>query len=147
VPALTAAQTSNAAGQDAYVRRGSYETMINLSKDIATDILYTRREKTGDVTTYNQLAAEGGLAPATNGISLLDVENMRERDRFNANYHARVKGLEPADASREAVALLGDKLQQGHRTNELLEQGNLLLASTLSLLVENKIQGLAGTLR
>jgi hypothetical protein len=147
VPALTAAQTSNAAGQDAYVRRGSYETMINLTKDVDTDILYTRREKIGDVTTYNQLAAEGGLAPATNGISLLDVENMRERDRFNANYHARVKGLEPADADREFAALLADIEQQDHRTNELLEQRQLLRSAVLALMAEPKMQAAAGTLR
>jgi hypothetical protein len=145
--ALTERQILGPIGREAYLSRGGAETKQNLSKDIATEILRTRREPTGDPTYYNQLAAESGLAPATTGVSQEDMDRMRFRDRFNAAYTSRVASLsDPTVLMREMIALQAESIQQGYRHNQLLEYSALLLGSLLSTLQEPKINALAGSL-
>lgn len=145
--ALTDRQVLGPGGRDAYLSRGGAETKQNLAKDIATEILRTRREPTGDANFYNQLAAEAGLATATAGVSQEDMDRMRYRDRFNTAYSNRIANLsDPTVLMREMIALQSESLQQGYRKNQLLEYNALLLGSLLSTLQEPKISTLAGSL-
>lgn len=144
---LTDAVFARQGGREAYLARGAAETRVNLAKDVATEILVTRREPTADARFYNGLAAEAGL-PAASAVSQEDMDRMRYRDRFNANYSARVAGLGGAEPLlRELIALTADKLQQGYRTNALLEQQNLLLGAVVSTLQEPKLELLSGSLK
>lgn len=145
--ALTERQVIRGGGREAYLLRGGAETKLNLSKDIATEILMTRREPTADSTYYNQLAAESGLAVATTGVSQEDMDRMRYRDRFNAAYSTRIANLsDPTVLSREMIALQADSIQQGYRQNQLLEYSVLLLSAVLATLQEPKMDALSGSL-
>lgn len=139
VPPLTARQVDAAVGRDLYLRRGGYETKINLAKDFATEVMVTRREPTGDATFYNSLAKDSGLPIASGGVSQEDMDRMRYRDRFTPQYHTRLAINDRAALLREVADLLTYRLQQGHRTNQLLEQGALDDAALLSVLLENKL--------
>ena len=144
-PALTARQIASTDGRATYLRRKSYDTMVTLAKDITTDIVEYRRLPIVDPTYYNSLATEAGLPTATGNVSIVDMDNMRYRDRFNQNYGVRLDGLgDPVPLLREVAHLNADKLQQGLRTNELLESENLLLSSMLSTMVEAKVAATAG---
>ena len=146
-PAMTPRQIAAPDGRDAYVRSQSYRTQLNLAKDVTTTILYDRRLPKIDPKYYNDLAARSGLPAATGNVSAVDLDNMRYRDRFNGDYYSTyLPGLgDSAPLLREVAALKADELQQGLRTNEQLEDSNLLLSSMLSALLEGKIVATAGT--
>lgn len=146
VPALTARDVAGAGGMDAYIRRGGYETRLNLSKDILTDIFRTRRLPTADNRYYNQLAAEAGLPQASGPVSQEDMDRMRYFLRFNDKYTTKLAGLgDPTVALREVVALNADQLQQGHRMNALIEQQVLSMSGILATIVEGKLESTAGS--
>ncbi|MCW2240369.1 hypothetical protein [Azospirillum canadense] len=133
-------------GRERYLARGAAETRQNLAKDVAADILVTRREPTADARYYNSLASEAGL-PTASAVSQEDMDRMRYRDRFNANYSARVAGLgDAAPLLRELIALEADGRQQGYRTTVLLEQAVLLLGAIVSTLQEPKLEAYSGKL-
>lgn len=148
VPAMTARDVASASGMDAYIRRGGYETQLNLAKDVVTDIFRTRRMPTTDPTYYNELAAEAGLPQAGGMVSREDMDRMRYLLRFNDRYTTRIAGLgDPVVLTREVVGLQADILQQRQRRNELLEQGNVELATLLAALIEAKLANMAGTVK
>lgn len=148
VSAMTARDVASAGGMDAYIRRGGYETQLNLAKDVVTDTLRTRRMPTADPTYYNQLAAEAGLPQASGHVSQEDMDRMRYVLRFNDRYTTKVAGLgDPTVVLREVVALKAAGLQQGYRTNTLIEGQVLEMGAVLSTLVEGKLAATAGSLR
>lgn len=144
VPALTARQVEQAGGPEVYLRRGFYETLINLAKDFVTDIIVTRREPTGTPQYYNALAKEGGLPSATGNVSQEDMDRMRQRDRFTPAYYNRLAELEEVAMYREWAASEAAKVEQTYRTNELMEKGVLLMSGALSTVTESKLNSTAG---
>lgn len=147
LPALTDRQVAEPGGQELYIRRGGYETQLNLAKDVVTDTLLTRRRPTADPTYYNQLAAEAGLPKATGNVSQEDMDRMRFRDRFNDKFTTRIAGLGDFTVlTREVVVLHAAQLQQHQRYNEQLEREAALMATVLSGIVEPKLRTTAGNL-
>ena len=145
-PALTARQIASTDGRATYLRRKSYDTMVTLAKDIATEILEYRRLPNVDPTYYNSLATEAGLPTATGKVSLVDMDNMRYRDRFNQNYGVRLAGLgDQAPLLREVAHLQADEESLALRTNQLLEYRSVLKSALLSVMLERKTQDTGGT--
>ena len=148
VPALTARDVGAAGGAEKYIRRGGYETQLNLAKDVLTEIFRTRRIKKADNKYYNQLAVEAGLPVATGNVSQEDMDRMRFFLRFNDKYTTRLANLgDPTVLARELAALNAEQVQQGLQTHRNLEIQNVELAVLLSALVEGKLMNAAGSLR
>lgn len=145
VPALTDRQLSMPGGQELYMRRGGAETQLNLAKDLATDILLTRRTPKADAKYFNSLAAEAGLPQARGNVSQADMDNMHYRDRFTDKFSTRLASLgHQTVVLRELAAIKTSDLQQTYRLNQLLEQGLLLNSGILSTVVEPKLQATTG---
>lgn len=145
VPALTARQVDQHGGREAYLSRGGDEAKLNLAKDLVTDILLTRREPTAHPGWYNSLATDAGLPTAPGGVSMEDMDRMRFRDRFTAAYSTRLAGLgDQAPLLREWAQLEADMSAQRFRTNQLLEQDNMLNAAVLSTIVQHRLHQAAG---
>jgi hypothetical protein len=132
VAPLIAAQVGTPQGKRIYMERGHLETGLNLSRDFITDVMITDRADTIDPNWYNTIAAEGGLPLATGNVSLAQLRQMRDSDRFTPAYYARLAQLHAEPLLRELISLEISQLQQGAEANERLTGSLLIEASSLA---------------
>ncbi|MBI3446468.1 MAG: hypothetical protein HY055_14195 [Magnetospirillum sp.] len=140
VPALTERQLAQPGGSELYLRRGGWETQVNLGKDLTADILVSRRTPKAHAGYFNSLSAEAGLPQSRGDVSEEDMDRMRYRDRFSDKFTSRVASLDdPTVLAREWLILRAEDNAQAYRWNNLLEQTLLLNSSILSSIVEPKL--------
>jgi hypothetical protein len=148
VPALSRDQFTGPDGRELYAARSGYDAKQALADDTTTDLVVTRRRKTIDPTYYNGMAAAAGLPTASGNISQIDLDQMRFHDRFNGTFATNLKHLnDPTAVLADLGGLLGDRIAEGYRTNQLLERDNELLSAMLSVLLEGKIKQASGAAR
>lgn len=145
VPALTERQLAQPGGSELYLRRGGWETQVNLGKDLTADILLSRRTPKAHAGYFNSLSAEAGLPQSRGDVSEEDMDRMRYRDRFSDKFTSRVASLDDQTVLlREWAMLRAEDNAQAYRQNNLLEQTLLLNSSILSSLVEGKLMASGG---